>query len=108
MSIPRLVDIGGNLTNKAFRDDVGPVLDRAAHAGVSAIVVTGVSTTASRRAWEIAKDHTAPASTDGARAGAVRLFATAGIHPHHASSASRRGTRRDRRAPREGPRRRGR
>lgn len=72
-----LVDIAGNLTNKAFKDDLPSVLERAAAAGVSAIVVAGVSTTTSRRGWEMANGTTS-----------VRLLATAGIHPHHASEAS--------------------
>ena len=73
-----LVDIAGNLTNKAFRDDLPAVLARAADAGVSAIVVAGVSTTTSRRGWEMAAERrTGP-----------ELVATSGIHPHHASQAS--------------------
>jgi TatD DNase family protein len=90
MSTPSLVDIGGNLTNKAFREDTDLVLERAATAGVRAIVVTGVSAPASRRAWEIA-DRTGSSGRRDAPEGAPplpRLFATAGIHPHHASSAS--------------------
>jgi len=76
-----LIDIGANLTNtKAFRDDLDAVLERAARAGVLAILVTGTSAPASRRAHEIVVDHRNLASP--------RLFATAGIHPHHASSAS--------------------
>jgi TatD DNase family protein len=73
-----LVDIGANLTNKAFRGDREAVLVRAAEAGVAAVLVTGVSARASREAWEIAADHRAPAKP--------RLYATAGIHPHHAST----------------------
>lgn len=76
-----LIDIGANLTNKAFRGDLEPVLSRAAQAGVEAILITGTSTAASRIAREIAVDR-----RDSA---APRLFATAGIHPHHASSSSR-------------------
>lgn len=75
-----LIDIGANLTNKALREDIPEVLVRSAEAGVSAIVVTGVSAPASRRAWEIATN------LDASR---VRLFSTAGVHPHHASSWSR-------------------
>jgi TatD DNase family protein len=74
-----LVDIAGNLTNKAFREDLPAVLARAAEAGVSTIVVAGVSTTTSRRGWEMAVDR---------RAAGPELVATSGIHPHHASQAS--------------------
>src|SRR5262245_39955932 len=80
MSTISLVDIAGNLTNKAFREDLPAVLERARGAGLYGIVVAGVSTTPSRRGWEMAVDHTHPE---------LRLVATAGIHPHHASQASR-------------------
>ena len=73
-----LIDIGANLGNKAFRGDLDAVLARAAEAGVGAIVATGTSVTASRGAWEIAEADRG--------SGSPRLFATAGIHPHHAST----------------------
>lgn len=75
-----LVDIAGNLTNKAFREDLPEVLARAAAAGVSGIVVAGVSQATSRRGWEMAAKTRVPGLT---------LVATAGFHPHHASDASR-------------------
>jgi TatD DNase family protein len=76
-----LVDIGANLADKAFRADLPAVLARAAEAGVEAILVTGTSAAVSRRAREIAVER---------RQGpAPRLFATAGVHPHQARSASR-------------------
>ena len=77
-----LVDIAGNLTNKAFREDLPEVLRRAAAAGVSGIVVAGVSASTSRRGWEMVRDHEIPGLT---------LMATSGFHPHHASDASREG-----------------
>jgi TatD DNase family protein len=67
-----LVDIGANLTNNAFRADLEPVIGRAVAAGVKTIVVTGTSVEGSHAALELART----------RAGI--LFATAGIHPHHA------------------------
>lgn len=73
-----VVDIAGNLTNKAFREDLLAVLQRATDAGVSAIVVAGVSTTTSRRGLEMALHHRGP----------LQLVATSGIHPHHASDAT--------------------
>jgi TatD DNase family protein len=79
MSAP-LVDIGANLTNKAFRADREAVLARAAEAGVAAILVTGTSAQASRHAREIAIEHP--------RGHRPALYATAGIHPHHASTLS--------------------
>lgn len=71
-----IVDIGANLGNKAFREDLDQVLARALDAGVESIMATGTSVPASRHAWEIA---------ERARTRSPRLFATAGIHPHHAS-----------------------
>jgi TatD DNase family protein len=67
-----IVDIGANLTNKAFRSDLDGVLERASAAGVRPIVVTGTSVDASQAAVELAR--TRPGL----------LYATAGIHPHHA------------------------
>ncbi|MGH8705500.1 MAG: TatD family hydrolase [Burkholderiales bacterium] len=67
-----LVDVGANLTHPAFRDDLGDVLGRARDAGVSAIVVTGTTLGESRAACALADAHPGV------------LWATAGIHPHHA------------------------
>jgi TatD DNase family protein len=71
-----IIDIGANLGNKAFRDDLEDVLARALDAGVEAIVATGTSVDGSQRAREIAEEK---------RDRSPRLFATAGIHPHDAS-----------------------
>ncbi len=68
-----LVDIGVNLTNKAFRSDRQAVLDRAKSAGVEMIVITGTTVPESQAAAELAA--TQP----------NWLYATAGLHPHHAS-----------------------
>jgi TatD DNase family protein len=76
-----LVDIGANLAHKSFRGDLDAVLGRALEAGVNAIIVTGTSPAASRRAREIAIERRS--------ARAPRLFATAGVHPHQAREASR-------------------
>ena len=72
-----IIDIGANLGNKAFREDLDGVLARAVDAGVEAIVATGTSVVASRHAWELA---------EAKRTRSPRLFSTAGIHPHHAST----------------------
>jgi TatD DNase family protein len=68
-----LVDIGANLTHDSFDRDRDEVLARAAGAGVTRIVVTGTSVTSSVQAVALAERHPG------------RLFATAGVHPHHAS-----------------------
>jgi TatD DNase family protein len=68
----RLIDIGANLTHESFRHDLDAVLDRARAAGVGQMVVTGASRNDSVRALELARAH--PGT----------LYATAGVHPHHA------------------------
>jgi TatD DNase family protein len=66
----QLVDIGANLTHASFRGDLDAVLARAREHGVAQIVVTGTSVEESRRAAALADAH--------------GLYATAGVHPHHA------------------------
>ncbi len=68
----QLVDIGANLSHESFSHDLDEVLERARAAGVAQIVVTGASREGSLRAHELALKH------------AGFLFATAGVHPHHA------------------------
>jgi TatD DNase family protein len=68
-----LIDIGANLTHASFDADREAVLARAAEAGVGRIVVTGSSVTSSVQAAALCDAH------------AARLFATAGVHPHHAA-----------------------
>lgn len=67
-----LVDIGANLTHESFRADFDTMLARAREHGVAQIVVTGASAGGSRAAHALALDHPG------------FLYATAGIHPHHA------------------------
>lgn len=68
----QLVDIGANLTHPAFHGDLPAVLARAREAGVTAIVVTGTSVAESLNALKTAN------------AEPQTLYATAGVHPHHA------------------------
>jgi len=70
---PALIDIGANLTHESFAHDLPEILRRAHHAGVAEMIVTGTSVAATRGALDL---H---------RADPHRLFATAGLHPHHAS-----------------------
>jgi len=67
-----LVDIGANLTHDSFDHDRDAVLARAHAAGVTQLVVTGASREHSPKALALARAH--PGT----------LFATAGVHPHHA------------------------
>lgn len=69
-----MIDIGANLTHDSFDADRDAVLARAWDAGLSAIIITGSCAASSRRALALARS----ASPRG------RLFATAGLHPHHA------------------------
>jgi TatD DNase family protein len=65
-----MIDIGANLTHASFRDDLEAVVARARGAGVETLVVTGTTVAESRTAAEIAERFD--------------LYATAGVHPHHA------------------------
>jgi len=67
-----LIDIGANLTHDSFDHDRAAVIARAQAAGVVQIVVTGASREHSPKALELARQHPDV------------LFATAGVHPHHA------------------------
>ena len=68
----QLVDIGANLTHPAFREDLPEVLARARQAGVTAIVVTGTSVAESLNALKTSNAYP------------QTVYATAGVHPHHA------------------------
>ncbi|HEV2111071.1 MAG TPA: TatD family hydrolase [Gammaproteobacteria bacterium] len=71
-----LIDIGANLTHDSFDADRDAVIARAHGAGVGRFVVTGSDTAHSSR------------SLDLARAYPGIIFATAGVHPHHAKDCS--------------------
>ncbi|RRV05166.1 hydrolase TatD [Pseudomonas sp. v388] len=72
----QLIDIGVNLTNSSFDAQRQAVLDRAHAAGVAQLVVTGTSVEGSEQALQLCHE------LDDS---ALRLFSTAGIHPHSAS-----------------------
>jgi TatD DNase family protein len=67
-----LIDIGINLAHDSYDADRDAVLARAAQAGVVQLIVTGSSLASTRGAIALARAHPG------------RLFATAGVHPHHA------------------------
>ena len=69
----QLIDIGLNLTHDSFDPDRDAVMARARAAGVVQMILTGATVAASHEAAKLAR-------TDRRR-----LFATAGVHPHHAS-----------------------
>lgn len=68
-----LIDIGANLAHESFAHDLPDVMHRAARANVHRMVVTGTSVATSEAAIALHAQHP------------DRLFATAGLHPHHAS-----------------------
>lgn len=69
-----LVDIGANLAHDSFDDDRSAVIEQAAGAGVGRIIVTGSSDDSNAAALALAREYPG------------RLFSTAGVHPHHAST----------------------
>ena len=71
--MPDLIDIGVNLTHDSYDKDRARVVEDAVAAGVSRMIVTGTSVTASVRAMELSLAYPGI------------LYATAGVHPHHAA-----------------------
>ena len=69
-----MIDIGANLAHGSFDEDRETVMQRATDAGVRCIIVTGSSDDSNLRAAELAE------------ASSGLLYATAGVHPHHASA----------------------
>jgi TatD DNase family protein len=68
-----LIDIGANLTHDSFDADREAMMQRARDAGVTRMIITGSSNQGSLDAARLAE--TEPG----------RLYATAGVHPHHAA-----------------------
>jgi TatD DNase family protein len=71
-----LIDIGINLAHDSYAADRDAVLARARAAGVVQLIVTGSSLASTAQAIDLARAHP------------QQLFATAGVHPHHASELS--------------------
>ena len=67
-----MIDIGANLTDKTFKNDLEAVIERAQQNGVNKMVATGTLTELSRRAQGLAQGHPGI------------LYYTAGVHPHQA------------------------
>jgi TatD DNase family protein len=70
---PDLIDIGINLGHDSFAADRESVVARARKAGVVQLIITGASGEGTRQAITLAQ------------ADRQHLFATAGVHPHHAT-----------------------
>jgi TatD DNase family protein len=71
---PALIDIGANLVHDSFDRDRDAVISRAMAAGVATIIVTGADRVSNEAALALALTHPG------------QLFATAGLHPHHADA----------------------
>ena len=71
-----LIDIGINLAHDDYDADRDAVIARARAAGVVQMIVTGSTLASSAQAIGLSGAHPR------------RLFATAGVHPHHASELS--------------------
>ncbi|WP_107852773.1 3'-5' ssDNA/RNA exonuclease TatD [Oceanimonas marisflavi] len=69
-----MIDIGVNLTSSQFDKDREAVLERALAAGVTGLVLTGTSLAESRAVAELAAAYPG------------LCYATAGVHPHDAST----------------------
>jgi TatD DNase family protein len=70
------IDIGINLAHDSYDEDREAVITRAREAGVAQLIVTGSTLESSSQAIALARAHRGV------------LFATAGVHPHHASKLS--------------------
>lgn len=72
--LPALIDIGVNLAHDSYDRDRADVIARARAAGVVAMIVTGSALDDSARAIDLCRMHPG------------MLRATAGVHPHHATT----------------------
>ena len=71
-----LIDIGVNLTSGRFKKDLGEVVAKAEQQNVTKMMVTGTNVAESQEAVVLTRQYPG------------KLYATAGIHPHHASECS--------------------
>ena len=72
----KYIDIGVNLTGSSFKKDTPQVVKRAQDVGVEKIIVTGTDVKHSEQAILLTQQYESI------------CFATAGLHPHHASDYS--------------------
>lgn len=73
----QLIDIGVNLTHPSLARDAAAVVRRACDAGVVQLIITGTSLSESEEALRLCETLDESAG---------QLFATAGVHPHDAST----------------------
>ena len=72
----KYIDIGVNLTGSSFKKDVEQVIERAQQAGIEKLIVTGTDVKHSELAINLTRKFESV------------CYATAGLHPHHASDYS--------------------
>ncbi len=70
------LDIGANLTDSAFEQDLHEVIETATEAGVSRMIVTGTTVESSEQALALIRQYP------------DILYCTVGIHPHYSSQFS--------------------
>ena len=78
----QLVDIGVNLTDRAFASDLDEVLARSRTAGVNKLIVTGTNLAESRQAVELCQQERC--QQEHCQQQSPGLWCTAGVHPHNA------------------------
>lgn len=76
-----LFDTHCHLTHERYGDDLSGVMDRAAEAGIRGIVAVASDLEDAARVREIVRD------AEAAGGGGVRVWGTAGVHPHEAHQA---------------------
>ena len=80
----KLIDIGINLMHRQFHRDREAVIQRAAQANVSALILTGCSVRGSIEAQQYCASFQQPQLQQPSSQ--IQLFSTAGVHPHDAKS----------------------
>ncbi len=73
------IDIGINLTNRRYQKDRPQVIENALIAGVEKMIITGTNVNESKKAFQLTQSR--PGT----------LYATAGCHPHDASTLNAEG-----------------
>jgi TatD DNase family protein len=73
-----MIDIGVNLTNGQFKDDLEQVLEESFASGLKAMILTGTDLESSFECLRLCETHSEKYPN--------QLFCTAGVHPHDASS----------------------
>ena len=72
----KYIDIGVNLTGSSFKKDIPQLIERAQKVGVQKLIVTGTDAKHSEQAINLTQQYESV------------CYATAGLHPHHASDYS--------------------